>query len=667
MQRKSSLYFPPEVVEIIVGYLAFENPPTLLNFAKASKTFYACCRPAIKSIKFHDINLVVSLQPKEVVEDVNRLIERLKVEDGLRYVRQLIVQHPTHRAKRLDWEPPRMSELRCDKPMETYTTQYEKWIESFERDSPIYNRHSYEGMDSRASQAVVKLIKILPGLTDLIWSRKTHPSPSILEALHQDLPQCRLQLDNMFYFCTLHPEDHPLIEDPDFLTSPSIHSFKIGYYDYPYNHSYQKVLRFAGLPPNLKKVRLRCVPRGAFLGPEHFQSGTASLEALQFEFWQMFHPLRLYEWSYATDFSVLQVLKIHAELADETFDIWKETGLSSFPSLKVLRLNFGPGRYGSRDPRPVQFYDGACEFLQKLPPLTELELNNWHLRIDIDSLVDTHGSHLRKLKLGTPAAWQVVSRDQIRKISQKCTLLENLELGIDGAQSHAEKSEVYAALGSIRNLQCLDLHIEVALKGLPTLPRVEVTSSSQGFTGVGSEMPSDPSFDEFENEFLNKEFLDEESGTSLRLRNGHVRKVIVDSIVDEKLALQIFQSISEANPQSPLLFKDLTITVHGAHSPWFVNTFSSNWRVKRDSHIGRREKLIAREIELLKGWQSAGGRHDHLDPSWEPIFYRLFPAAKPKGQPRKISKKLAAKREKEHNLAIPTWRRNLHSFDASAT
>lgn len=52
MPRKSTLYLPPEVVEIIAGYLAFEHPPTLLRFAKASRMYYASSQPAIKSIKF---------------------------------------------------------------------------------------------------------------------------------------------------------------------------------------------------------------------------------------------------------------------------------------------------------------------------------------------------------------------------------------------------------------------------------------------------------------------------------------------------------------------------------------------------------------------------------------------------------------------------------------
>lgn len=654
MPRRTPLYLPPEVVEIIIGYLTFEHPPTLLNFAKASRTYYACCRPAIKSIKFHDINLMVSSSKRQVEEAVNRLIKRLKAEDGLHFVRQLIIGYPTYEGEVHDWKPPRMSELRCNKPADVYTTQYGEWVECFEMERDTYcSWNSRSEPDLRAYKSVVKLIILLPRLKDLIWSRNAHVPLCIVEALRHDQPQCRLHLDGRLHICDLNTAKNP--EDLAFITSPSIHSIKVSGGDACYN----SILRLAGLAPNLKKVRMRRCPsfEGPALGSENFQSGTASLVDLRFEATWKFDERRLCEWSYCTDFSTLQTLIIHGRLNDAAFKVWDKMEFL-FQSLKTLHLNIA----GSRS---KEFYDDASKFLRSLPPLTELEVTGWHLRIGIESLLSVHGSHLRKFTLRKPATWQTLSEHQIRQISRKCPLLEDLGVTIDGAQSHTEKAEIYAALGSMQNLKYLDLTYEVGFMGLPMIPREETTLST-GTERPGSqhhELPSYSSFDEFENKFC-EGACDE----SFRLRNGHVQKMMVDGIMDERLACEVFQAILDAKTQNSPVLKDLIIKVIGAHVRKdlidIVHLLSSDWRVIYETDFRRRGKLIAKEIESGRG--DIGGRNRNL-PLWlEPIFYRIFPAAKPKGPPRKLSKKLAAKRDKEKSQATPMWRRYIHSFPAAS-
>ncbi|KAJ5983317.1 hypothetical protein N7481_005416 [Penicillium waksmanii] len=460
-------------------------------------------------------------------------------------------------------------------------------------------------------------------------------------------------MDGQFHICSLNPSKDS--EDLAFITSPSIHSFKVSGGDECYN----SILRLAGLAPNLKKVRMRRCPsfEGPALGPNNFQSGTASLVDLRFEGTWKFDGRRLCEWSYCTDFSTLQTLIINGRLNDAAFKVWNQMEFL-FPSLKTLHLNIA----GSRS---EEFYDDASKFLRSLPPLTELEVTGWHLRIGIESLIGVHGPRLRKFKLIKPATWQTLSEHQIRQISRKCPLLEDLEVTIDGAQSHAEKAKIYAALGSIRNLKYLVLTYEVGFMGLPTIPREEITSST-GTQRPGSkhhELPSYPSFDEFENQFC-----EGASDEFFRLRNGHVQKMIVDAVMDERLACEIFQAILDTKSKSSPLLKDLNIKIIGAHVRKdlvdIAHLFSSDWRVIRETNFRRRGKLIAEEIEPCRS--SIERRNIHL-PLWlEPIFYRLFPAAKPKGPPRKLSKKLAAKRDKEKSQAIPMWRRYIHSFPTTS-
>ncbi|CAI7619167.1 unnamed protein product [Penicillium pancosmium] len=506
MPRKSTLYLPPEVVEIIAGYLAFEHPPTLLEFAKASRTYYASSQPAIKSIKFHDIKLQVSASKEQFQIVVNHLIEQLKAKDGLPYVRKLIIIGQRSTDNPYEWKTPQMSELRCNGPGDTYTTQFGEYIERFGAERDTYYFDAVSGMN-----------------------------------------------------------------------------------------------------------------------PEH-----CAYESM--------------------------TLVIHGGLNDEAFKVWDKMGFL-FSSLKTLYLNLA----GSH---PLEFYDDANKFLQRLPPLTELKLEGWHSRIGIESLLGVHGSHLRKLRLIKPEAWQTLSGHQIRQISQKCPLLADLEVKIDGTQSHANKNEIYAALGSIRNLKYLDLTYEVHFVGLPTIPREEIVRRRD--IPKYQELSSHSSFGKFENQVCEEasEWL-----PNYRLRNGHLRKIIVDSVMDERLVCEVFQVIYDTKTQSLSLFEDLTIKIRGAdfddtRLKYLVDTFSSDWHVIRDTDFRRRGTLIAKEIE--PGSDRIGGRYIHL-PQWmEPIFYELFPAAKPKGQQRKVSKKLSAKRAKEKNQSIPTWRRYLHSFPATS-
>lgn len=327
-----------------------------------------------------------------------------------------------------------------------------------------------------------------------------------------------------------------------------------------------------------------------------------------------------------------------------------------FSSLKTLYLNLA-GKH------PLEFYDDAKKFLQRLPPLTELELKGWHSRVDIESLLSVHGSHLRKLRLIKPEAWQTLSGHQIRQISQKCPLLVDLEVKIDGTQSHANKHEIYTALGSIRNLKNLDLTYEVYFFGLPTVPTEEIVQSRD--TPKYQELHSLSSFGEFESQVCEEA---SEWFPNYQLRNGHLQKMIVDSVIDERLACEVYQIVFDTNTQSLSLFKDLAIKVRAVDSDerrlsYLVNTFSSDWHVTRDIDFRRHGKLIAKEIEPDS--DGIGGRYRHL-PLWmEPIIFEIFPAAKPKGPQRKVSKKLSAKRIKEKKESIPMWRRYLHSFPAT--
>ncbi|KAJ5408602.1 hypothetical protein N7509_002485 [Penicillium cosmopolitanum] len=692
MPRKEpmSIHLPPEVIHIITGYLVAEDLAAVFSLARASKTYYAYCQPAIqqavKSIKFHDIKIAVP-RPRREVElkgIVKRLIKRLEAADGFGCVRRVFVAHPKllqPQQSRLrayeeedEWKPPCLSTLLSSSQAANHTTQYGQWQETPLSRHPRHYGEPDRDLSDDLYNPVVKLIKILPNLTDLIWTWSNCMPPCILDTLRRDQPQCRLLLDYFFNSPVLIRGNRrvPLYDRVDhrwysrhwrenidvlWHSAPSLHSISIGINCEPPCENLQRretLLRAVTSAPNLKDLRFRrnektpVIPSGS-----EYPSEKLSLETLHFESRLDFHGDTLYGWSHYTDFLTLQTLKIHGRLNNDVFGIWDRANLS-FPSLRTLSLNIGSDSLRSAD-----FYNSANSFLHSLPPLTDLELEGWHSLISIDSLVAYHGPHLRKLKLSNPAAWQFVNEEEIRLIDGGCPSLEELGVPLNRRQDETDQFILYLALGSFKNLSTLHLHYEILPPRIHEISREAMTFLSENMLSRANMLLNDLSFDEFQSQPCGSARYKEH-----QLQNGHVERIIVDSIVDKKLACEIFQVISDAKPLESVKLKDVTISTNGSNYghdiAWIVDTFTTAWHVREVSANSRdRETLIVAE-ELQPTKENSGGRNGFL-PEWiEPIFQRLFPGKQSKGPPRKISKKLAAKRQQDDE-ATPTWRRQLRA------
>ncbi|KAJ5266996.1 hypothetical protein N7478_009804 [Penicillium angulare] len=685
MPRKepTSIHLPPEVVNIITSYLVVEDPAAVFSLAKTSKTYYVYCQAAIqaaaKSIKFHDIKIAVPRPRQEAALNgiVNHLIKRLKAADGFGCVRRVFVAHPklVNSYSRCydeeeEWKPPCLSTLLSSSQVGDDTTQYGKWQET-----PLSRYPSNYVEPDRDSSAdlyspVVRLIKTLPNLKDLIWTWSNVMPQCILDTLHRDQPQCRLHLDYFFNGPMIQREyrrvsryDRVWRQNMDTMWhgAPSLHSISIGSgressYENPRGRGL--LLRGVISAPNLKELRLRRNERAPDIPSEsECPSEKLSLEALHFESRSDFDGGTLEGWSQYTDFSTLQTLKIHGRLNDDVFRIWNRTKLS-LTSLRALSLNIGSNALRSAD-----FYNSANNFLHSVPPLTELEFEGWHSLISIESLVDYHGPHLHKLKLLNPTAWQFVNEEEIQLIDEGCPSLQELGVPLNRSQDEFEQFILYMALGSMKNLSTLHLDYQILPPRTHEISREAMTYLSERMLSHANPPLKDPSFDEFQSQSCGEVRYKEH-----QLRNGHVERIMVESIIDKKLACEIFQVISDAKPFESVKMKDVIISTSGSnygHSiAWIVNTFTTAWHVKQVcANSNGREVLIVAE-ELQPSEKNSGGRRDLL-PGWiEPIFRRLYPEQPSKGPPRKTSKKLAAKRQQDdvpitwrHQLCatIPTW------------
>jgi hypothetical protein len=96
MPRRARFYVPPEMVEIIAEYLAFDHPPPLLNLARANRSCYVCCRGFSNSIFFHDIKVTIGVRHR-IKDSVNCMIEQVSAANSFCEVRRIFIVHTPER------------------------------------------------------------------------------------------------------------------------------------------------------------------------------------------------------------------------------------------------------------------------------------------------------------------------------------------------------------------------------------------------------------------------------------------------------------------------------------------------------------------------------------------------------------------------------------------
>lgn len=649
-----------------------EDPAGVLNLARTSKTNYFYCQPAIqsavKSLIFHDIKIAIP-RPRRKADlkgIVNRLVKRLKAADTFDCVRRVFIAHPkllqakspfdTTRfyEEEDEWRQPCLSTLLSFNRVDKHTTQYGQWLETPLRRHPREYRKCDQGLPSELYEPVAKLIEILPSVTDVIWTWSPSVTPCILDVLHRKKPQCGLHLD---YFFGEYVFDRDTL-NVMWHSSPSLQSIRIGPDSHNFRGSFaqrERLLRSVIGAPNLKELRLSRNEKAPNIRSENEHlSEKLSLEALHFESTSSFDDDIMYGWSHYIDLSTLQTLKIHGRLnGDDLFNGRSQLN-RTFPYLRALRLNIS-----SDELRPAEFYESVNNFLHTLPQLTELELDGWHSMINIESLVAYHGPSLGRLKLLNPAAWQFVNEKEIRLINRACPLLEELRVPLNRSQNELG---LYRALASIRNLRSLYIHYEILPFQVHEASRVKMTSSNESVSSHTNMPLDDPSFDEFQSQPCERVDYQEH-----QLRNGHVERIIVDSIIDQKLASEIFQVIADAKPLGSIKLNNLTISVSGSnygHSiSMLVDTFGKSWYVRHINASSRGRGLLIMAEEIQSAEENAGG-YGLIPESIEPIFRRAFPEQQhlqrlETRQPRKTSKKLGTKRQDE--MGPSTWKHHLRA------
>ncbi|KAK2782705.1 hypothetical protein FQN53_009629 [Emmonsiellopsis sp. PD_33] len=680
MKRKLQLKtLPPEILDLIASYLALIHLPSVLKLAWLSKSLYASCVPAAKPFFFSTITLTLDGH-KSIKHDVAKIIEKLEHAKATPYVRRFAItggsldEEPGFRDRHWVWRPPRLHELRFDDPEKVHDSFYPYRHLTTET---AYGRIRVPDIDephkrNKHWKPVAELIRRLPALRDLHFSCYVQFPSQLLDALHKYRPECRLHLQSFWLRSAMIsvPDEYEL----RLISSPSLHTIMIRY-DVSKNRSYyqdlysgpnyqkfalQRILRLA---PNLKVLWIKHeednvytseTPRWHSLAQEWH--GTvlplATLERLEIYDTEGVDTMALYEWADYVDFSALRSLELCERVEMEALQFWAVN--LRFPSLERLVMDVHPDLERCHS---NAFYDSLEQFISSLPPLTELELNGWQSGLPVEVIATRHGPRLKRLAL-LSHTWQTVPADGIRSIGEHCPLLEDMTITIQRSQGDKNEVAAYRALGTIRRLKRLSLTLDVSDRAICAGGTdVERLRAEQNTSGL-IEPPHDPSFDDFDNQYLDHNM----SSNAFNIKNGHMRRLLINSAIDKNLACSIFQTISSTKaPDAPLLER-LIIDVKGRGTnigydeiaSW-AGLMSSTWTIHRDLLYEHRHELIANSTS------DHYARSRHLATWLETIFRRIWPEQK-KGMKRKTTKKLKAKREKEKESSEPRWWLEWQSF-----
>lgn len=214
------------------------------------------------------------------------------------------------------------------------------------------------------------------------------------------------------------------------------------------------------------------------------------------------YPVRLYEWSLCTDFSLLQSLafrgscRLPLQSSDPTELVWLSQH-GSFPNLRELRAEFE--MYHLSEEQREAALHGLVSFLLRLPPLEVLELTGYVMSQNlVRGAMSYHGTKLRRLRLNPLAidhhhwscraesrsrflrVYAALSRDEVRCIINSCPLLEEVELNLNVSGEPGKDAGFYQDFGRMKHLQdatfYLDfLSVDPNLLSEPTLEELEWT------------------------------------------------------------------------------------------------------------------------------------------------------------------------------------------------
>ncbi|KAH6853215.1 hypothetical protein B0I37DRAFT_409406 [Chaetomium sp. MPI-CAGE-AT-0009] len=678
---------PTEILWAIFDYIGDSHPRSLLSLALVNKRHYSAASPFLyRSLTFQVDN------PEQLTQDAQRCELLLRRDSAFPHVRRLIVHG------RLGLEPPQGShsptlsptpsppraapELAVSLADEGLGRQrmpcaklvgslYHEYNQSSLAALNRVRRHHHDASAQQVHQSgpywtpLARLIDILPAMTDFVFACPDQLPPCVLEALHRHSARPRLHMCAFALRSLADAEIDP--HEVALASSPLLHRIFVYYEDTngydlqsrPSYHFNAVMDLVTGVAPNLREVRLfhssgesedehgislplppawKGFPTDTtrFNKGEENRRSLGSLESLDLEGNNDLideSPRHLTgdairRWERCTDFSALRTLNLHQSVTQEALDSLTEH--CRFPNLTSLVLNCD-------DTSTPERAELVRRFLCSLANLRSLELQARSFPVQgLGAAAFSPG--LTTLRL--PTAPETSYHEVLPSIIQRCPMIEYLSVAIPRHRGGAPEVRLYRAIGSLPRLQRLTLALDAS----------GAAHEAQHFVPRHAEVFVPQPDDELESTFTH--------GWVLGLPKRAVYNALIDSAVDEKLALAIFQAVSlgKNNATTPAVpLESLLILVQGgerivrtATDPTgqplimatsrrgvlrpYLNNMGRTWRVKRDPRDDRRGVLHAVEMGGKARRQSDTL---HQPRNWQrnstvlPVFRRIWPEKAP--------------------------------------
>ena len=541
---------PREMLQQIAIYLNDSHRPSLFAFGLASKICHDAATPSI----FYHIRLDIGSR-EALQRDADALVKTLARTESACHVRCLSIKghlklpvkpkvegYQSYSGDRHSWfKETGVDEILTDEEL------YLGSVPHVVYDEPVIAKSSEEDL---AWLSVVGLIKTLPHLAKLVYDCQNQFPPSLLDALHDYHPHCKLYHLTFRFRTLLWGTPYPY--EMALATSPCLYSVKVecserdSEGDDDFNQEAIMELA-AGLAPNLKEVvivnlypenswRYEDRPRGSWRGLPGFVTGQSigSLTSLSLLASPKSGPLgKLQGWAKHTDFSHLRHLTLvggfgceDSGLNDETIEWIVEN--CSFSQLKTLHIRLD--RHDSHADNP-NYVINAIATLSSFEPLEQLSVSGPLEPKILDAILDRHGQTLTKLSLrpyedeGSTFPHRLrreipmtFTKEHILQIHAQCPVLEELALSIKRTKSDALEAEVYKSFGRMGQLRSLFLILDCSNWSVARDPDLEDNAL----------------FDTVDREAW---------GTDEFIKKGHLKESMMNCAVDEALARSIWETI----------------------------------------------------------------------------------------------------------------------------
>ncbi|KAL8721780.1 MAG: hypothetical protein Q9181_007635, partial [Wetmoreana brouardii] len=360
-------------------------------------------------------------------------------------------------------------------------------------------------------------------------------------------------------------------------------------------------------------------------------SRLCSLRHLQLATYKTVSRQEIHDWSIHTDFSVLQVLQLNACIDTDALDYL--VGNCHFPSLRTLVLDLSTDHV--YDDSVAALPNCAGNFLRSLPGLSAIKIRGELRRSIFNTLLGHHGAALRKLWIlpDFDADRIMIEQDEVDQIRSSCPLLEHLALLVSRSQGDSKEVAIYTSLGAFSRLRTLFLELDVSENILESEDGEAIQDHA------GHALLEDPSFDEFD-----QRVFDDFDRVAFGPRNGHVRRILINSALDKTLARDIFHAISSNSSREISPLQRLQLKVVGAGmfrdrklggdlQPVFEH-IARSWLLERNLRDDFPNDVVATGLEresreaLELSWN---GCDTGLSPSVERVFRRIWPVSLKEG------------------------------------